>query len=412
MTDEVDRMLDELIKGKKPEEILGADGVLRQLTKRLVERALEGEMTHHLGYKKHAVEGHNTGNSRNGKTRKRVTTESGDLDISVPRDRDSSFEPVIVEKGQRRLPGFDDKVIALYARGLSTRDIQGHLEEMYGVEVSPALITAVTDTVLEDVTEWQSRPLDPVYPVVYLDAIHVKLRVEGRVESRAVYLALALNLEGRKDLLGLWVSEGGEGAKFWLSILTELKSRGVGDILIACVDGLRGFPEAIATIYPRTQVQLCVVHLVRSSTRFVSWKESKNLLADLKQIYRAPTAEAGKLALSEFGAKWDSRYPTISKTWHQNWDVLSPFFSYPEPIRRVIYTTNAVESLNSQLRRVTRNRGSFPTPDSVRKVLYLALRKASKKWTMPIRDWGAALNQFSILFPGRLTGESAGVNNQ
>ena len=360
-------------------------------------------MTHHLGYKKHSVEGYNTGNSRNGKTKKRITTGRGDLDIAVPRDRDSSFEPVIVEKGQRRLRGFDDKVIALYARGLSTRDIQGHLEDMYGVEVSPSLITAVTDTVLDDVTEWQSRPLDPTYPVVYLDAIHVKLRIDGRVESRAVYLALAINLEGKKDLLGLWVSEGGEGAKFWLSILTELKSRGVDDILIACVDGLKGFPDAIATIYPRTQVQLCLVHLVRSSTRFVSWKENKKLLADLKQIYRAPTEEAGKLALSEFATTWDARYPTISKTWRENWELLSPFFSYPEPIRRVIYTTNAVESLNSQLRRVTRNRGSFPTPDSVRKVLYLALQKASKKWTMPIKDWGPALQQFSILFPGRLT---------
>ncbi len=409
MTEELDKMLDELIRGKKPEEILGEGGVLRQLTKRLVERALEGEMTHHLGYKKHSVAGYRSGNSRNGKTKKRVTTESGDLDIRVPRDRESSFEPVIVEKSQRRLRGFDDKVIALYARGLSTRDIKGHLEDMYGVEVSPALITAVTDTVMNDVTEWQSRPLDPTYPVVYLDAIHVKLRVDGRVESRAVYLALAISCEGKKDLLGLWVSEGSEGAKFWLGILTELKNRGVEDILIACVDGLRGFPEAIRAVYPRTQVQLCLVHLVRSSTRFVSWKESKKLLSDLKQIYRAPTEEAGRHALSEFGAKWDSRYPTISRAWRDNWELLSPFFSYPEPIRRVIYTTNAVESLNSQLRRVTRNRGSFPTPDSVRKVLYLALAKASKKWTMPIRDWRAALNQFAILFPGRLTGASDGL---
>ena len=404
MTDEVDRMLDELIKGKQPEEILGEGGVLRELTKRLVERALEGEMTHHLGYAKHAVEGYNTGNSRNGKTRKRVATESGDVDISVPRDRDSSFEPLIVGKGQRRLRGFDDKVVALYARGLTTRDIQGHLQDMYGVEVSPALITAVTDTVLDDVTEWQSRPLDPVYPVLYLDAIHVKMRVDGHVESRAVYLALAINLEGKKDLLGLWVSESAEGAKFWLQTLTELRNRGVEDILITCVDGLRGFPDAIASVFPRSQVQLCLVHLMRSSTRFVSWKEHKRLLADLKQIYRAPTEEAGKLALSEFATKWDTRYPTISKTWRDNWEKLSPFYAYPEPIRRVIYTTNAVESLNSQLRKVTRNRGSFPTADSVRKVLYLALQNASKRWSMPIRDWGAALNQFAILFPGRLTG--------
>jgi putative transposase len=365
-------------------------------------------MMHHLGYEKHTVDGYNTGNSRNGKTRKSLTTESGKLEILVPRDRDSSFEPVIVEKHQRRLPGFDDQVIALYSRGLSTRDIQGHLQDMYGVEVSPSLITAVTDTVLDDVTEWQSRPLDPLYPVVYLDALHVKLRLEGRVESRAVYLALAINLDGKKDLLGLWVSEGGEGARFWLGILTELKSRGVEDILIACVDGLRGFPDAIATVYPRTQIQLCLVHLVRSSTRFVSWKERKSVSNDLKQVYRAPTEEAGKRALAEFATKWDSRYATISKTWRDNWELLSPFFSYPEDIRRVIYTTNAVESLNSQLRKVTRNRGSFPTPDSVRKVLFLALTKASKRWSMPIADWGPALSQFHILFSGRLPEAATG----
>lgn len=401
MADEVDRMLDELIKGKKPEEILGEGGVLKQLTKRLVERALEGEMTHHLGYEKHSVEGHHSGNSRNGKSRKRVKSESGEIDLLIPRDRDSSFEPVIVEKGQRRLRGFDDKVIALYARGLATRDIQGHLKELYDVDVSPSLISAVTDTVLEDVTSWQGRPLDPVYPIVYLDAIHVKLRVQGHVESQAVYLALGINMEGQKDLLGLWVGQS-EGAKFWLSILTELNNRGVSDILIACVDGLRGFPEAIEAVFPRTQVQLCLVHMVRNSLRFVSWKDRKKLAADLRLVYRAPTVEAGEQALTEFAAKWDSRYPTISKLWRQHWTNLSPFFAYPEPIRRVIYTTNAVESLNSQLRKVTRNRGAFPSADSVRKVLYLALQKAAKRWTRPVRDWGAALNHFSILFPDRI----------
>lgn len=398
---ELDGMLDDLVRGKKPGEILGPDGLLRQLTKRLVERALEGEMTHHLGYAKHAIEGNNTGNSRNGRTRKRIQTDDGELDIEVPRDRDSSFEPLLVEKGQRRLPGFDEKVVALYARGLCTRDIQGHLRDMYGVEVSPSLISAITDTVLADVAAWQARPLEAIYPIMYMDALQVKLRVHGHVESQAVYLALGVNLDGQKDLLGLWVGEA-EGAKFWLSVLTELRNRGVQDILIACVDGLKGFPEAIAAVFPRTVTQLCLVHMVRNSMRFVSWKDRKKVAADLRTIYRAPTAEAAELALEKFAEVWDSRYPTISRIWRANWDMLSPFFAYPESIRRVIYTTNAIESLNSQLRKVTRNRGAFPSPDSVRKVLYLALQNAAKRWTMPIKDWGTALNHLSIIFPGRI----------
>lgn len=399
--DDVDKMLDELLRGKTPEQILGAGWVLETLTKRLVERALEGEMTAHLGYQKHAVEGRKSGNSRNGATRKRVLTDSAEIEIEVPRDRNGEFDPVIAPKGQRRLPGFDEKVIALYARGMTTREIQGHLQEIYGVEVSPSLISNVTDAVIEDVRAWQSRPLDPIYAIVYLDAIHLKLRASGSVQNHAVYLALGVNVEGTKELLGLWVGES-EGAKFWLNVLTELKNRGVRDILVACVDGLKGFPEAIETLFPKTQVQLCIVHMVRNSLEYVSWKERKLVAQDLRAIYVAPTEEAGVSALEAFRAKWDSRFPSIGQSWRQNGDRLSPFFAFPAPIRKVIYTTNAIESLNSSLRKVTRKRGAFPNPDSIRKVLYLALRNVSKNWSRPIRDWAAALNHFSILFEGRI----------
>jgi putative transposase len=298
-------MLDELLKGKKPEEILGEGGLAKELTKRLVERALQGEMTAHLGYEKHAPEGYNTGNSRNGKTQKQVLTDTGEMSIEVPRDRSGTFEPQLVPKRQRRLAGFDDKVIALYARGMTTREIQGHLKELYGTEVSPALISAVTDAVLEDVQAWQSRPLDPLYPIVYLDAIHLKLRTDGRVQSQAVYLALGITIEGKKELLGLWVGEN-EGAKFWMNVLTELKNRGLQDILVACVDGLKGFPDAIAALYPKTDVQLCIVHMVRNSLRYVSWKERKAVAHDLRSIYTAPTAEAAAAISS---SAWNVRTP-------------------------------------------------------------------------------------------------------
>jgi putative transposase len=366
-----------------------------------VERVLEGEMTAHLGYEKHAQEGRDGGNSRNGRTSKRIKTDTAELAIEVPRDRDSTFEPVMVAKGQRRLPGFDEKVIALYARGMTTREIQGHLKELYGVEVSPTLISAVTDAVMEDVRAWQARALEAVYPIVYLDAIHVKLRTGGHVESQAVYLALAINLQGQKELLGLWVGEA-EGAKFWLSVLTELKNRGVQDIFIAAVDGLKGFPDAIEAVFPRTQVQLCIVHLIRGSLRYVSWKERKAVVKDLKVIYRAPTLEAAETALEAFSTAWDSRFPQISRMWRAHWTHLTPFFDYPPELRKVIYTTNAVESINAQLRKVTKHRGAFPTSDSVRKVLYLAITKASERWTRPVQDWTAALNHLSIVFEGRI----------
>lgn len=358
-------------------------------------------MTHHLGYPPKAPEGKNSGNSRNGKTTKTVKTGAEDVDLRIPRDRNGQFEPQIVKKHQRRLPGFDDKVLALYARGLTTRDIQGHLEELYDLEVSPALISAVTDTVLEEVTAWQSRPLESVYPIVYLDAIHLKLRQGGQVKNQAVYLALGITLEGYKELLGLWIGEQ-EGSKFWLSVLTELKNRGVRDILIACVDGLTGFPDAIETAYPKTQVQLCIVHMVRNSLKYVSWKERKTVAADLKTIYSAANEEAAEQALSVFEAKYLDRFPQIARSWRSCWMTITPFFGYPAEIRKVIYTTNAIESTQAQLRKVTRHRGSFPTVESVRKVIYLAMQRISKKWKRPIKDWVAALNHFSIVFEGRI----------
>lgn len=399
--DSTDKLIADLVEGKTREEIFGKDGLLKQLTKRLVEHALEGEMTAHLGYAKHAVEGNNTGNSRNGKTPKRMLTQSETLAIEVPRDRNGEFEPQLVPKGRRRFPEFDDKVIALYARGMTTREIQGHLHELYGVEVSPALISSVTDAVLEDVQAWQARSLEAVYPIVYLDAIHLKLRTDGHVQTQAVYLALGITLEGEKDLLGLWVGES-EGSKFWMSVLTELKNRGLQDILIACVDGLKGFPDAIAALYPQTEVQLCIVHMVRNSLRYVSWKERKAVARDLRAIYTAPTAEAAAAALEVFAGKWDSRFPSISKSWRSRWENVIPFFAYPPEIRKVIYTTNAIESINASIRKTTRKRGAFPTQDSVRKVLYLAIRKASERWTRSVQDWSAALNHFAIVFEGRV----------
>jgi len=397
-----DELLDELLKDyKNPEDLLGEEGILQELTKRLLERALEGEMTEHLGYSKHAAEGKGTGNSRNGHGEKTVTGKSGKMQLKVPRDRKSEFEPQIVGKRQKRFDGFDDRIISLYARGMTVREIQEHLYELYKVEVSPTLISTVTDAVLDDVKAWQSRPLDPVYPIVYLDAIMVKSRQDGQVRNRAVYLALGVNMEGQKELLGLWIA-GTEGAKFWMGILNELKNRGVRDMLICCVDGLTGFPDAIEAVYPQTQVQLCIVHMVRHSLKYVSWKERKTVAKDLKAIYSAATVEKAELALDEFAARWDERYPTISASWRRHWNEIIPFFAFPADIRRAIYTTNAIESLNRTLRKVIKNRQAFPTDEAILKILYLALNNASKKWTMPIRHWKAALNQFAIAFEGRL----------
>lgn len=396
-----DKLIDQLLEGNKsPEDILGEDGLLKQLTKRVAERALEAEMDHHLGYPKNDPAGNNTGNSRNGKGRKKVRSVHGEIELEVPRDRNGQFDPKLVKKGEKQLNGFDDRILSLYARGMTTRDIQAHFMDAYGVEVSATFISQVTNAVLDEVKAWQSRPLDSVYPIVYLDALVVRSRASGAVQNKSVYLALGINQEGEKELLGLWMAET-EGAKFWLSVMTELKNRGLQDIFIACTDGLKGFPEAIEAVYPQTQIQLCIVHQVRHSLRYVSWKQRREVAAGLRRIYAAATLAEAEQALEEFAEHWDGEHPSISLSWRNNWERLSVFFDYPPPIRKVIYTTNAIESLNASLRKVTKTRRSFPNDEAVMKVLYLALHQIAKKWTMPIRDWKQAMSQFMILYGDR-----------
>ncbi|MEI8570979.1 IS256 family transposase [Methylomonas sp. LW13] len=395
-------LLDSLLSGyQKPEDLIGENGLLKQLTKALVERALEAEMTEHLGHAKHEAVTNPSGNARNGKSRKNLKGDFGELQLEIPRDRHGSFEPQIVAKHQTRWTGFDDKIISLYARGMTVREIQSHLEEMYGAEVSPSLISSVTDAVADEVKAWQSRPLEPIYPIVYLDCIHVKVRDTGAVRVKAVYLAIGINLNGEKEVLGLWIAQT-EGAKFWLQVVTELKNRGVQDIFIACVDGLKGFPEAIEAVFPQATVQLCIVHLVRNSLNYVGWKMRKQIAADLKRIYQAATVAEAEQQLAAFEAQWNGDYPSIAQIWRRNWSRIIPFFDYPPEIRRIIYTTNAIESVNMSLRKITKNRGSFPNDEALSKLFYLALINISKKWTMPLHDWKAALNRFSIQFQERM----------
>lgn len=393
-------VLDKLLANyQKPEDIVGENGLLKQLTKALVERAMEAELTTHLGYEKHDPVGYGSGNSRNGKSKKRLKGDFGEVEIAVPRDRESSFEPQIVPKGETRFAGFDDKILSMYARGMTTREIQGHLQEIYGVEVSPTLISNVTDSVLEEVRAWQSRPLDPLYPIVYLDALVIKMRDNGQVQNRAVYVAIGITLEGQKEVLGLWTSAN-EGAKFWLQVLTELRNRGLQDIFITCVDGLKGFPQAIESVYPQTTVQLCIVHLTRASLNYVNWKERKQVAVDLKAVYRAATAEQAERELTALATRWDKKYPTICALWRRHWAQVIPFFAFPQEVRKVIYTTNAVESLNMTLRKVIKTRGSFPNEESAMKLLYLALRNVALKWHT-IQGWKEALNRFAILWEAR-----------
>lgn len=385
---------------QKPEDLIGENGLLKQLTKLLVEKALDAEMTAHLGHDKNGAVANPSGNTRNGRSRKTLKGDFGELPIEIPRDRQGSFEPQLIPKHQTRWTGFDDKILSLYARGMTVREIQAHLEEMYGTEVSPSLISTVTDAVIDEVKAWQARPLDAVYPIVYLDCIHAKVR-EGTVRVKAVYLAIGINMAGEKEVLGLWLAQT-EGAKFWAQVVSELRNRGVQDIFIACVDGLKGFPEAIESTFPKTTVQLCIVHMVRNSLNYVSWKRRAEVAADLRRIYTAATVDEAELRLGEFEAKWHADYPPIGQAWRRHWPRLVPFFDYPPEIRKVIYTTNAIESINMSLRKLTKNRGSFPSDEALVKLFYLALRNISKKWTMPIRDWKAALNRFTIQFEGRL----------
>ena len=386
---------------KKPEDLIGENGLLKLLTKKLVERALQAEMAEHLGHAKNDTVANVAGNTRNGKSKKTLKGDFGELPIEIPRDRHGSFEPQIITKHQTRWSGFDDKILSLYARGMTVREIQSHLQEMYGAEVSPTLISSVTDAVMDDAKAWQARPLDALYPIVYLDCIHVKTRDAGAVRAKAVYLALGISMAGEKEILGLWIAQT-EGAKFWLQVVTELKNRGVQDIFIACVDGLKGFPEAIEAVYPKTAVQLCLVHMVRHSLNYVSWKLRKAVAADLKTVYAAATVDEAAMRLNEFDDKWGADYPTIVKSWRSNWARITPFFDYPPDIRKVIYTTNAIESVNMSLRKITKNRGSFPNDDTLLKLSYLALANISKKWTMPLRDWKAALTRFTIQFEERM----------
>jgi putative transposase len=395
-------LLDELLANyENPEDLIGPDGLLKQLTGALVERALEAEMTSHLGYEKDDPAGRGTGNSRNGKGSKTLKTRRGKVEVDVPRDRKGSFEPQLVRKRQTRFDGFDEKIISMYARGMPTREIQGHLEDLYGIEVSPDLISKVTAEVLDEVAEWQSRTLDPVWPIVYLDALVVKIREEGSVRNKSVYVALGIRMDGNKEVLGLWI-EATEGARFWLNVITELKNRGVEDILIACCDGLKGFPDAIESVFPGTVVQTCIVHMIRNSLHFVSWSERKKVAAALKPIYTAQNRKAAEAALESFDAEWGQKYPSIPKSWRNNWERVVPFLDFPLEIRKAVYTTNAIESLHSTLRKAVKIRGHFPSDDAALKLIYLNLRNLQKKWTMPIRSWRQALQQLAIHFEGRI----------
>jgi putative transposase len=392
-------LIDELLKDyQKPEDLMSEGGILKQLTKALIERCLTAELDTHLD--EEPIEESKPKNRRNGHSKKTIKGEFGEAQIAVPRDRNGEFEPLIVKKGQTRFNGFDDKILSLYARGMTTRDIQAQLLDLYGTEVSHTLISNVTEAVEEERKAWQNRILDEIYPIVFLDALVVKIRQEGRVINKAVHLALGVNMEGKKELLGMWITEN-ESSKFWLSVMTELQNRGVKDIFIACVDGLTGFPAAIEAVFPKTKVQLCIVHLVRNALSYVSYQDRKAVAADLKKIYGAATESEAEQALIALGQKWDKKYPTISKSWLNHWERIIPFFAFPADIRKAIYTTNAIESMNMTLRKVLRNHRTFPTDESAMKVIYLAIHNIAKKWTMPIRDWKSALNRFAIEFEGR-----------
>lgn len=395
-------IIDELLKGYKgPDDITGPDGLLKQLTKAVIERAMQAEMTEQLGFEKNDPKAKSTENRRNGSSKKTLRSDQGPLDIEVPRDRDGEFEPAIVPKHQREFKGFDDKILSMYSRGMTTREIQGHLKDIYGIDVSPELISRATDSVKELLDEWRSRTLDSFYPVIFLDALVINVKEDSHIVKKSIYLALAIRLDGQKELLGLWIDQS-EGAKFWLGILNELHNRGVQDILIAAVDGLTGFPEAINAVFPKTEVQLCIVHMVRNSLKFVPYKDRKVVAADLKAIYLSPDEESAAAMIEAFAEKWDAKYPMIARSWKARWPEVIPFLKFPMAIRKVIYTTNAIESVNYSSRKITRNRQSFPTTDSAVKLVFMALQNISKKWTMPLRDWGAALNQFAIIYGDRV----------
>ncbi|WP_342271942.1 IS256 family transposase [Candidatus Tisiphia endosymbiont of Parasteatoda lunata] len=391
------QLVEELLSKADPSELFGRDGLFQQLKKQIVEKILASELDHELGYSKHSKMPKVDNNRRNGSYEKTVIDGDGrKLTVEVPRDREGEYNPQLIPKGLRRFNGFDEKVISLYGRSMTVSEIRGHLEEIYQTDVSGDLISTITDGVIEEVTRWQNRCLDRVYPILYLDCIYVKSRDNHIVINKAVYLALAVNIEGKKELLGIWIGKN-EGAKFWMQVVTELKNRGIEQIYVACVDGLKGFPEAISSVFPSTIVQLCIVHMVRNSVKYVSYKDLKEVTSDLKQIYTANNDEMARLKLQQFGVKWDKKYPVISDIWQRNWSGIIPFFAFPEEIRKVIYTTNTIESVNRQIRKIIKNKGVFPDDKSIQKIIFLSLQNAAKKWTMPIKDWSLALNQFEIL---------------
>lgn len=403
LTEEMIRQLRaDLSKARSYSDLMGSDGAIKKILKSALEGMLDAELSEHLGYEKYSPSGKNSGNSRNGKTKKTLRNDNGEIEITVPRDRNSDFDPVIVKKYERTIGPIEDKIISMYAKGMTTRDIQSHIEELYGIEISPVLVSNITDKIVETALIWQNRTLERIYPIVFFDAIFYKVREEGKVKSKAAYTCLGIDIDGKKDLLGLWVAET-EGANFWHGVVTELRNRGVEDILIACVDGLKGFPDAISSVFPEVEVQQCVIHLIRNTLKYIAYKDSREFMTDLKRVYKAPTEESALHELDLVEEKWGKKYPLALKSWRSNWANVSVFFKYSEEIRKMIYTTNIVESVHRQFRKVTKNKSVFPSDDALKKMLYLAYRDLSKKWTVPVRDWTFSLSQFAIKFEERIS---------
>lgn len=398
----IEQLRADLKIAKTYDDLMGENGAIKKIIKTSVEGMLDAELTGHLGYEKYSKSGKNSGNNRNGKTRKTLKNDNGEIEIAVPRDRNGSFDPIIVKKYERTFGPIEDKIISMYAKGMTTRDIQSHVQEFYGLDISASLVSQITDKIIDLAKEWHNRPLEQIYPIVFFDAIHYKVTWEGRVKNKAAYTCLGLDMTGKKDLLGLWVGES-EGANFWLNVLTELKNRGVTDILIACVDGLKGFPDAINTVFPKTEIQLCIIHLIRNTLKYIASKDKKNFTKELRTVYTAPTDEAALLALDKLEDTWGKKYAPAIKVWRSNWTHASTFFKYPDEIRRIIYTTNAVEAVHRQFRKVTKSKSIFPNDEALKKMLFLAYRDLSKKWTvMPVQNWAIAFSHLSIVFEERL----------
>lgn len=402
LTEEIIKQLkSDLSKAKTYDDLMGKNGAIKKLISKTLETMLQEELTEHLGYERYSPAGRNSGNNRNGKTYKTLRNDNGEIDIAVPRDRNGTFDPIIVKKYERTLGPIEDKIISMYAKGMTTRDIQSHLQELYGLDISASLISQITDKIIDLAKEWHNRPVESIYPIVFFDAIHYKVTSEGKVINKAAYTCLSLNMDGRKDLLGLWVSEA-EGANFWLTVLTELKNRGLEKILIACVDGLKGFPEAINTVFPNTEIQQCIIHLIRNTLKYIASKDQKQFMQELRKVYSAPTEEAALIALDKLEESWGKKYSLAIKTWRNNWTHASTFFKYPDEIRKIIYTTNAVEAVHRQFRKVTKTRSIFPNDDALKKMLFLAYRDLSKKWTVQIQNWAVVISHLSVIFEDQL----------